>query len=102
MSNEQQQQTPAQFVVTMEGDIHGEDTPENREIVRRIHACWNACEGISTEELENNVIADMRSVIANIVPVLQGKAEKAAETSQIKAPNILKDNKSRAGHRHGM
>jgi len=101
MSSENPTIKPAQFVVTMEGDIHGEDTPENREIVRRIHACWNACEGISTEELENNVIADMRRVIANMVPVLQGQSAPPATVSPIKAPNILKETKQRSS-RKGM
>lgn len=58
------------FVVTADA-IHGEDTPENREIVRRIHACVNACDGISTEELERGIITDMRRVIQQVVPVLQ-------------------------------
>ncbi|MFQ5731932.1 MAG: hypothetical protein ACE5KM_08250 [Planctomycetaceae bacterium] len=59
------------FVVSMQGDVLGEDTLENRDIVRRIHACVNACDGISTEELEGGIIADMRSVLAQVVPVLQ-------------------------------
>ena len=39
------------FVLTYDGSLHGEDTPENQEIVRRIHACVNACDEITTEEL---------------------------------------------------
>jgi hypothetical protein len=58
------------FILTAEGEIHGEDTPENREAVRRIHACLNACEGISTEELEKGIIRDMQRVLADVVPVL--------------------------------
>jgi len=61
------------FVVSVAGDIHGEDTEENREIVRRIHACVNACGGISTEELEKGIIQDMRRVIAQIAPLLADK-----------------------------
>jgi len=61
------------FVLTLEGDILGEDTPENREIVRRIHACVNACEGISTEELEAGIIKDMCRVMAQVVPLLESK-----------------------------
>ena len=59
------------FIVTHEGSLHGEDTPENRELVRRIHACFNACEGISTEELEQGVVQDMRRVLKEVLPVLQ-------------------------------
>lgn len=61
------------FVITTEGDVHGEDTPGNREIVRRIHACVNACDGISIEELEGGIVGDMRQVIAQVVPLLQEK-----------------------------
>lgn len=61
------------FLLTMEGELHGEDTPENREIVRRIHACVNACEGISTEELETGIVQDMRRVIAGIIPILKAR-----------------------------
>ena len=63
------------FVVTAEGDMKGEDTPENRDLVRRIHACVNACEGISTEELESGVIQDMRRVIAQVIPILKQRDE---------------------------
>jgi len=59
------------FILTMEGELHGEDSEENREIVRRIHACVNACDGISTEELEKGIVADMRRVLEQVVPVLQ-------------------------------
>lgn len=62
------------FVVTVDGDIHGQDTPENREIVRRIRACVNACEGISTAELESGVVADMRRVLNEVIPLLKGAA----------------------------
>ena len=59
------------FILTHEGDLLGQDTLETREIVRRIHACVSACEGISTDELELGIVADMRRVIAEVVPVLQ-------------------------------
>lgn len=61
------------FLVTFEGDLLGDDTPENRDVVRRIHACVNACEGISTEELENGIIRDMQRVIAQVIPLLQDR-----------------------------
>lgn len=60
-----------QFILTHEGDLLGQDTLETREIVRRIHACVSACEGISTDELERGIVADMRRVIAEVAPVLQ-------------------------------
>ena len=31
---------------------------------RRLVACWNACQGISTETLEGGVLAEMRAVLA--------------------------------------
>lgn len=61
------------FIVSAAGEIHGEDTEENRQIARRIHACVNACEGISTEELENGIVDDMRRVIGEVLPVLQSQ-----------------------------
>lgn len=66
-----------QFLLTTEGELHGEDTEENREIVRRIHACVNACEGITTEELEKGIIADMRRVLQEVVPVLEQQRRSA-------------------------
>ncbi|MCA9072029.1 MAG: hypothetical protein KDA84_24040 [Planctomycetaceae bacterium] len=77
MSETEPQETP-HFLLTTEGELHGEDTEENREIVRRIHACVNACEGISTEELEKGIVADMRRVLAQVVPVLQQQNRKSA------------------------
>lgn len=76
MSDSARLKTPY-FVITTEGTLHGEDTPENREIVRRIHACVDACEGISTKELESGVVNDMRRVLAEVVPVLQQRAKSA-------------------------
>jgi len=66
------------FLLTTEGELHGEDTEENREIVRRIHACVNACDGISTEELEKGIVADMRRVLEQVVPVLEQHNRKSA------------------------
>lgn len=65
------------FLLSMDGALHGEDTPENREIVRRIHACVAACEGISTEELEEGIILQMRQVIAGVVPLLKQRVRSA-------------------------
>ncbi len=68
---EPQHSSTTQLVITMEGDILGENTPENHELVRRIHACLNACEGISTEELEQGIIKDMCRVMGQVIPVLK-------------------------------
>lgn len=76
-------QTPAEpprFVLATDGELYGRDTPENRDLVRRIQACVAACEGISTEELERGVVADMRRVLADVLPLLrtsQGRADAA-------------------------
>ncbi len=72
MNTEQPPMVP-QFVITHEGELHGSDTPENRELVRRIHACFHACEGLTTEELEQGIVADMTRIIGQVVPLLQTK-----------------------------
>jgi len=64
---------PVNFVVTPDGELFGHDSEEGRELARRIHACFIACEGIATEELERGIIADMRRVIAGIQPLLEDK-----------------------------
>jgi len=64
------------FTITVDGQLLGEDTEENRAITRRIRACVNACEELSTAELENGIIQDMRQVISSMAPLL---AEKKAE-----------------------
>ena len=80
-SPEQQTKPPAKqifgphFVLAADGSIHGEDTEEHRELVRRIHACMNACDGISTEELEAGIIKDICQALSEVVPVLQGQAD---------------------------
>ncbi|VAX39836.1 hypothetical protein MNBD_PLANCTO02-27 [hydrothermal vent metagenome] len=71
------------FVLTSAGELHGEDTPENREIVRRIHACVAACNGISTEELEKGIVQDMRSVIATVAPILEENIDQRRESMNI-------------------
>lgn len=70
------------FQVSVVGDVYGEDTEENREIVRRIHACVNACEGISTEELEKGILQDMQRVIAQAVPLLAEKKDSLEQRIQ--------------------
>ncbi len=69
------------FVISTEdGAIHGEETPDNQEMVRRIHACVTACEGLSTEELERGIIQDMQRVLAEVVPVLQDRVPSQQQT----------------------
>ena len=75
MTGERQSIQPPHFVISSEGEILGEDTPENQEMVRRVVACVNACDGITTEELENGIISDMRKVIAQTAPLLQERSE---------------------------
>lgn len=71
-----------QLIITADGDLHGPDTPENRELARRIRACINACAGLSTEELEQGLIADLCRVLGQVAPLLQrppqGVTERAA------------------------
>lgn len=76
------------FVVTIAGEIHGEDTPENRDLVRRIHACVAACEGITTDELERGVVQDMRRVIGEVAPLLQARVQTPLATSAAK-PSLM-------------
>lgn len=76
MSEDGRSATVPQFIVSTEGELFGEDTLENREIVRRIHACVNACEGLATEELESGIVEDMRRVIAEVAPLLKNQVAK--------------------------
>ena len=64
----------ASVVITSDGEVHGDDTPENREIARRIQACVNACEGISTEDLEAGVLRQMVSLLERVGPILEGQS----------------------------
>ena len=74
------------FVISTEdGAIHGEETPDNQEIVRRIHACVTACEGISTEELERGILQDMQRVLAEVVPVLQDRVPSQQQTQPVRS-----------------
>jgi hypothetical protein len=66
------------LVLTNEGELYGADTPENRQLSRRLKACFLACEGISTEELEQGIVADMRRVISEVEPVLRARIADAA------------------------
>lgn len=74
---------PAESAATQSlecGEIRGIDTPENRELARRLRACVNACAGIPTDDLERGIVQDMRRVIADIVPLLQGQRNALQES----------------------
>ena len=58
------------FVVTAEGELLGEDTPGNRELARRIHACVDACEGLTTEDLEAGIVSQMLEIVRTVGPLL--------------------------------
>ena len=58
------------FLVTAEGEMLGEDSPANREIVRRIRACVNACEGLTTADLENGIVSQMVRLVSDLTPLL--------------------------------
>ncbi|WP_298861312.1 hypothetical protein [uncultured Gimesia sp.] len=75
MTGESQTVNPPHFVISSEGEILGEDTPENQELVRRVVACVNACDGITTEELESGIIGDMRQAISQAAPLLQERSQ---------------------------
>lgn len=66
---------PCRVIVTDNGEVHAADTPENRDLARRLKACVNACAGFTTEELESGIIEDMRRVIANVAPLLRDRRD---------------------------
>lgn len=80
MNNGSQLADSPRFVVTAEGELYGEDSQENQEIVRRIHACVNACDGISTEDLEGGIIHDICRVLADAAPVLEERMGQAVSS----------------------
>jgi len=83
MSDEKQTQDQAvNFQVTDEGIFSVEGTPESLEIVRRIQACVIACEGITTEELENDIVQDMKRVIGQVIPLLEERNQMENMISQ--------------------
>ena len=62
---------PTRFVVTSDGELLGEDTPENREQARRLRACVNACEGLSTDDLEAGIVTQMLEIVRSVGPLLK-------------------------------
>lgn len=66
------------FLLSVESQLVGVDTPGNQELLRRIHACVAACEGISTEELEQGVVRQMQELLRQVLPLLQDRRERTA------------------------
>ena len=62
---------PGELIITAHGEIHGESTPASIELARRVKACLNACDGISTEELEAGIVHDMARVLRQVAPLLE-------------------------------
>ena len=44
---------------------------QDAENLRRIRACVNACETISTEDLERGVVQDMQRVLQQVAPIVE-------------------------------
>ncbi len=64
-----------QLVITAEGDVYGPDSPENRELARRIRACINACNGLNTEDLEKGLIQDLCRTVMQVGPLLEAQKQ---------------------------
>lgn len=62
-----------QLIITAAGDLLGPDTPENQDLARRIRACINACNGLTTEDLENGLIQDLCRTVMQVGPLLQAQ-----------------------------
>lgn len=62
-----------QLVITADGDVYGPDTPDNRDLARRIRACINACQGLTTEDLENGLIQDLCRTVLQVGPLLEAQ-----------------------------
>jgi hypothetical protein len=51
--------------------IGGQPTQaQDAEMLRRIQACVDACDGISTEELEEGIVQDMQRVLREVAPII--------------------------------
>lgn len=66
-----------QLVITAAGDVFGPDTPENRDLARRIRACINACQGLKTEDLENGIVQDLCRTVLQVGPLLEAQIRQA-------------------------
>ena len=67
----------SQITLTALGEIFAEDTPQNRELARRVRACVNACAGFTTEDLDAGILDQMRAIIEQLAP-LAAQANRAA------------------------
>lgn len=69
-----------------ETEAEASANPDDAALLRRIQACVNACEGISTQELEEGVVQDMQRVIRDVAPIIAewsaGQAQKQPQTPQ--------------------
>ena len=74
--------TTPHFVLSADGLIASQNTPENQELARRVSACVEACAGISTEELESGIIQDMRRLLSQVIPLLQERNELASSLNR--------------------
>jgi hypothetical protein len=74
-----------QLILTKDGEIETVNTPEMTEFVRRLTACLNACEGLSTEELERGIVQDMQKAIGEVVPLLTEHHNVLQENVHLKA-----------------
>ncbi len=66
-----------QLIITAEGDVFGPESTENRELARRIRACINACQGLTTEDLENGLIQDLCRTVMQVAPLLEAQKQQA-------------------------
>ncbi|MDA0833969.1 MAG: hypothetical protein O2955_05375 [Planctomycetota bacterium] len=78
--------TTPQFVLSADGLIASQNTPENQEVARRVIACVEACEGISTEELESGIIRDMRQILNQVIPLLEERNELISSQNHESSP----------------
>jgi hypothetical protein len=66
---------PPHFSVKPQPSLHQQfsemPTPaQDAQMLRRIQACVDACDGISTEELEEGVVKDMQRVLREVAPII--------------------------------
>ena len=60
--------------------MNGEQVTERqRENLRRMAACWNACDGISTEALEAGAAADLLEALRSMIETFPAPIRTCAE-----------------------
>lgn len=62
-------------------DLLGDATPEDIQRARRLAACWNLCQGISTEDIENGKV-----VVVSATAVEEYFAARTALMERIGSP----------------